>query len=209
MTPIQMLQRKIGAKPDGEIGPKTIRIFCEFYNLTEDQACHFFGQCEHETGGFRSYEENLNYSLEALLRVFPKYFKNKEEAHEFHRKPQLIANRVYGGRMGNTEPNHGWMYRGRGAVQLTGFTNYKLFSEFQKDPSILTSPGQVADKYAFDSAIYFFKRNKIFQLIEDVSDKSILVVSKAINVGNPFTSVTPKGLADRVAKTNKYKSMLV
>jgi putative chitinase len=204
MSPIEILQRKIGVNPDGDFGPKSFEAFCDFYKLTQPQAAHFLGQCEHETGGFKVWEENLNYSKEALLRVFPKYFKTIEEATAFHRKPQLIANRVYGGRMGNTDPNHGWLYRGRGAVQLTGRSNYKLFSEFQKDPSILESPGQVSDKYAFDSAIYFFDSKKLFRLIEDVSDKSILVVSKAINVGNPFSSVTPHGMEDRIAKTKKY-----
>jgi putative chitinase len=106
--------------------------------------------------------------------------------------------------MGNTEPNDGWLYRGRGAVQLTGKDNYRAFSVFQKDPSILESPGQVADKYAFDSAIYFFTRNKVFQLAKDLTDNSILAVSRAVNVGNPNSKVTPHGMADRIEKTKKY-----
>lgn len=204
MNPVQLLQQKIGAKPDGDFGPKSFEAFHKFYKLTPVQAAHFLGQCEHETGGFRLWEENLNYSAPSLLSTFPKYFKTQQETLEFQRKPQLIANRVYGGRMGNTEPNDGWLYRGRGAVQLTGKDNYRAFSIFQKDPSILESPGQVADKYAFDSAIYFFTRNKVFQLAKDLTDTSILAVSRAVNVGNPNSRVTPHGMADRIAKTKKY-----
>jgi putative chitinase len=204
MTPVQMLQQKIGVKPDGDFGPKSFEAFYEFYKLTPVQAAHFLGQCEHETGGFRLWEENLNYSASSLLSVFGKYFKTAADAAQNQRKPQLIANRVYGGRMGNTEPNDGWLYRGRGAVQLTGRDNYKAFSTFQKDPSILESPGQVADKYAFDSAIYFFTRNKVFQLAKDLTDNSILAVSRAVNVGSPSSKVIPHGMADRIEKTKKY-----
>ncbi len=204
MTPVQLLQSKIGVNPDGDFGQKSFEAFCKFYKFTPVQAAHLLGQCEHETGGFRIWEENLNYSASGLLTVFGKYFKTQDEANQFQRKPQLIANRVYGGRMGNTETNDGWLYRGRGAVQLTGKDNYKAFSIFQKDPSIIESPGQVADKYAFDSAIFFFTRNKVFQVAKDLTDNSILAVSRAVNVGNPNSTANPHGMADRIEKTKKY-----
>jgi putative chitinase len=208
MNPVQLLQQKIGAKPDGDFGPKSFEAFCEFYKLNKVDAAHFLGQCEHETGGFRVWEENLNYSSVGLLKTFPKYFKNKEEADLFQSKPQAIANRVYGGRMGNDAENDGWFYRGRGAIQLTGKSNYIAFANWQKDQSIVNSPGQVSDKFAFDSALFFFNRNKIFQLVDDLTDKSILVVSKAVNIGNPLSKATPHGMEDRIAKTKKYQSFI-
>lgn len=208
MNPIQLLQQKIGAKPDGDFGPKSFELFCKFYKMKPVHAAHFLGQCEHETGGFRIWEENLNYSTQGLLKTFPKYFKTQAEADQFQRKSQDIANRVYGGRMGNKEPNDGWLYRGRGAVQLTGRDNYTAFAAWQKDPLIIESPGLVANKYAFDSALYFFNRNKIFQLVDDVSDKSILVVSKAVNIGNANSKLIPHGMPDRTSKTKKYAEFI-
>lgn len=83
----------------------------------------------HETGGaMQPVEENLNYSAEGLRRVFPKYFLPGEE-HEFARKPERIANRVYSNRMGNgrDESGDGWRFRGRGLVQITGRDNYRTY----------------------------------------------------------------------------------
>jgi putative chitinase len=208
MNPLQLLQQKIGAKPDGDFGPKSFGLFCSFYKISPVHAAHFLGQCEHETGGFRVWEENLNYSAQSLLKIFPKYFKDIKDAEQLQRKAQLIANRVYGGRMGNKDLNDGWLYRGRGAVQLTGRDNYTAFANWQKDLSIIESPGQVADKYAFDSALFFFNRNKILQLVDDVSDNSILVVSRAVNVGNPNSKVLPHGMPDRITKTKKYAAFI-
>lgn len=91
--------------------------------------CHFLAQVAHESGEFRYKKENLNYSKDALLRVFGKYFDEKE-AEACARKPQEIANIVYGGRMGNVNTNDGWKYRGRGLIQLTGKNNYKACSDF-------------------------------------------------------------------------------
>jgi len=110
--------------------------------------------------------------------------------------------------MGNTEPNHGFLYRGRGAVQLTGKDNYRAFSEWKKDPSILTHPEQVATVYAFDSALWFFERNRVWRHTTDLSEQSILAVSRAINVGNANSTVMPHGLRDRIQKTLKYSAFI-
>lgn len=88
-----------------------------------------FGQCAHESGGFLHRFENLNYSEASLLRVFKKYFKPPFKASDYARKPEKIANRVYGGRMDNgpESSGDGWRYRGRGYIQLTGKANYTSF----------------------------------------------------------------------------------
>ena len=85
---------------------------------------HFLAQFGHETGGFKRLVENLNYSAEGLLATWPSRF-NKSTAAQMARKPELIANHVYGGRLGNTQPGDGWKYRGRGGFQLTGRENYR------------------------------------------------------------------------------------
>ena len=83
---------------------------------------HFFAQVLHESGCMRFDMENLNYSSDALRKVFGKYFTTQEEADAYARQPERIANRVYANRMGNRgeASGDGWKYRGRGLIQLTG-----------------------------------------------------------------------------------------
>lgn len=207
MTPIQLLQKQLNLVPDGIIGEKTFQKLSLKWNLNNYQLAHFLGQCEHETGGFTIWEENLNYSSEGLLKVFPKYYKDSLLAVKHQRKPKMIANHVYGNRMGNNQPDDGWLYRGRGAIQLTGRTNYRLFAEYVNDPSIMDFPNHVSMKYVFDSALWFFTENNLFRFCNGISDESILKLSKAINLGNPNSSIMPHGFQDRRSKTLKYASL--
>lgn len=86
-------------------------------------------QIKAETGDFSSKEEDLNYSPKRLLEVFPRYFKNLQDAKNVaNQGPKAIADRVYGGRMGNA-PDEGYKYRGRGLIQLTGKDNYKTYGD--------------------------------------------------------------------------------
>lgn len=171
------------------------------YNLTTIQLAHFAGQLSHESFDFKITSENLNYSAERLLQVFPKYF-NEKNVILYARKPIKIANRVYANRMGNADENSGdgWKYRGRGYIQLTGKNNYLAFSKFIGEDCI-QNPDLVSQKYALESAIWFFFENKIFSLCKDLSDDSIKKVTKIINGGL-------NGFADRKAKTLKYYNLL-
>jgi len=172
------------------------------WDLTPIQLAHLLGQCEHETGGFNIWEENLNYSSLGLLNVFPKYYPDKLLAIKHERKPSLIANHVYGGRMGNNQPNDGWHFKGRGAIQLTGRTNYRLFSEYLKDGGeIMVSPQMVAHAYAFDSALWYFKERNLFNKCIDLSEQTITAVSKVVNGGI-------NGLQDRITKTKQYEKFI-
>ena len=84
----------------------------------------FIAQVGHESGQLTRMVENLNYSAERLQAVWPNRF-DAALATQVARKPEQIANIVYGGRMGNTLPGDGWKYRGRGLIQLTGANNYR------------------------------------------------------------------------------------
>lgn len=196
---LKSLQSKIGVTPDGVFGPSTMRKAMEFYKLTPIRAAHFFGQTAHETGGFKLFSENLNYSVQGLQSVFGKYFPgNLEESYA--RNPEKIANRVYASRMGNGDEKSGdgWKYRGRGALQLTGKDNYKAFAQYLGKPEIITNPDLVATEYAFESAMFFFDKNKLWSICDQgINDAAILSLTKRINGGTI-------GLADRNEKTKTY-----
>lgn len=202
MTEIEKLQSKIGTKPDGQFGRLSARAFKVYYNLTSSEAAHFLGQCYHETGGFRRFEENLNYSYLGLMKTFKKYF-DSVSAKEYSRKPEHIASRVYANRMGNGDEasGDGWKFRGRGAIQLTGKNNYRLFSSFKNDPEILANPDKVRTDYCFDAALWYFQRFDVWQKCGEVTTYSIGKVTRAINGGT-------NGIDDRTKHTQHFYEML-
>lgn len=196
---LKSLQEKIGVTADGAFGPGTLKAAMAYYKLTPVRAAHFFAQTSHETGGFKAFSENLNYSAQGLQGIFGKYFPgNLEESYA--RQPEKIANRVYADRMGNGNEasGDGWKYRGRGALQLTGKANYQAFADYLKKPEVLTNPDLVATTYAFESAMFFFDKNKLWSICDQgVNDAAILALTKRINGGT-------HGLEDRNTKTKKY-----
>jgi len=204
---VKDFQRANNLQADGVIGPVTFAAFCMAYDLTPVQATHFLAQCHHESAGFTALSENLNYSAEGLRATFPSRY-DTELALKHERKPSVIANHVYGGRMGNVEPNDGWRFRGRGPLQLTGRSNYQRFSDGLGLPAIVDAPDLVATKYAFSSAIWFFRVNKIFDLCTDTSPETVLKVSRAVNLGNPNSTKKPNGLADREKQTIFYSKFI-
>jgi putative chitinase len=200
---LKKLQEKIGATPDGSFGPNTLKKAMEYYKMTPERAAHFFAQTAHETGEFKLFSENLNYSAKGLQTTFGKYFPgNLEESYA--RQPEKIASRVYADRMGNGNEasKDGWLFRGRGALQLTGKSNYKAFSDYLKKPEVMTNPDLVANDFAFESAIFFFDKNKLWDICDKgISDATILSLTKRINGGT-------NGLDHRSALTKKYYEWL-
>jgi len=148
---------------------------------TQEQVAAFLAQCSHESGHFTMVKENLNYSWEALRRVFPKYFPLDEVAMQYNRNPEKIANKVYGNRMGNgpESSGDGYKYCGRGLIQLTGKDNYKAFSDFVNIPDIMEDPSMVeGPELAVLSAGWFWHKNKLNDKAGDVK-----AVTKTINGG--------------------------
>ena len=160
---------------------------------------HFLSQLSHESGGLKYSEENLNYSAQALRSVFGKYFKSKEIAEEYARKPEKIANRVYANRMGNgnEESGDGWKYRGRGLIQLTGKENYQNFAN-DHGVDCVNNPDLILDpEIALTSACWFWKKRKI-NAHADKDD--IHMVTKRINGGN-------NGILDRIQWLDSSKNL--
>ena len=200
---LKSLQEKIGTTPDGAFGPGTLKAAMAFYKLTPERAAHFFAQTAHETGEFKLFTENLNYSADGLKKTFGKYFPG-DLSNSYARNPEKIANRVYGSRMGNGDETSGdgFRFRGRGALQLTGKANYEAFVKFLNLPDLINTPDLVASTYAFESAIFFFDRNKLWSICDQgVTDASILSLTKRINGGT-------NGLDHRSALTKKYYGWL-
>jgi putative chitinase len=196
---LKNLQTKIGVVADGGFGPGTIKAAMVFYKLTPLRAAHFFAQTGHETGEFKLFAENLNYSADGLKKIFPKYFPGNL-AEGYARNPEKIANLVYGNRMGNgaESTGEGFKFRGRGALQLTGKDNYTAFSKYLNKPEVLANPDLVATEFAFESAMFFFDKNKLWDICDKgVDDTTITALTKRINGGTI-------GLDHRKVLTLKY-----
>lgn len=197
------LQEKIGVKPDGSFGPATLKAAMLYYKMSPERMAHFFGQTAHETGGFQLFTENLNYSATGLKETFTKYFPDNL-AEAYARQPEKIASRVYADRMGNGNEasKDGWKFKGRGALQTTGKENYQEFANLIKKPEIMTNPDLVATDYAFEAAIFFFDKNKLWAICDKgVNDITILALTKKINGGT-------NGLSDRSSLTKRYYDWL-
>jgi putative chitinase len=161
---------------------------------TPKRVAAFIAQCAHESGGFKFLKENLNYKAESLVKVFPKYFKDMATAKAYEKQPAKIANKIYGGRMGNGDEasGDGYRYCGRGLIQLTGKDNYSWFAA-----SLEISVEEAAEyletfEGAAQSACWFWENNNLNSLA-DRGD--ILAMTKKINGGTI-------GLEDRIKHYN-------
>jgi len=170
-----------------ELGGKT--LLDEYEINTPKRIAAFMAQCGHESGGFVFLSENLNYSAQGLMRVFPKYFPDQATANAYARNPEKIANRVYANRMGNGDEasGQGFKFRGRGLIQVTGKDNYFWFAS-----SLNITPEEAAEymqtfEGAAQSACWYWE-NASLNKLADAGD--ILTMTKRINGGTI-------GLADR------------
>jgi len=195
------LEKLKGHVPDAVIAqiPDTAAKF----NITNPlRLAHFLAQCGHESGGFRAVSENLNYSAKGLVGTFPKYV-SAATAAQYERKPEMIASKVYGSRMGNGDEasKEGYKFRGRGYIQLTGKSNYTNFAKFIGEDTI-ANPDLVATKYPLASAAFFFDSNKLWSICDKGADTAtVTAVTKRVNGGTI-------GLADRIKHFNEYYDLL-
>ena len=195
------LENLKGHVPDAVIAqiPDTASKF----NITNPlRLAHFLAQCGHESGGFKAVSENLNYSAKGLVGTFGKYF-NATTAAQYERKPEMIASRVYGGRMGNGDEStkEGYKFRGRGYIQLTGKSNYTALTKFIGEDCV-NNPDLVATKYPLASAAFFFDSNKLWSICDKGADTAtVTAVTKRVNGGTI-------GLDDRIKHFNEYYALL-
>jgi putative chitinase len=193
--------------------PHVQSALARFSINTPMQVAGWIAQCAHESAGFKTLTENLNYSADTMAVVWPTRFavlgpdkkpvkvKGKNQPNKFalalHRKPEMIANAVYSNRMGNgnIESGEGWKFRGRGLKQLTGKSNHIQASkglgvDLVTNPDLLLEP-----QWAALSAAWFWAENKCGP-IADSGD--FVALTKRINGGTI-------GLEDR---QKRYKAVL-
>jgi len=209
-APIQPVANVGGLKLDklrGHIPDAVIAMIpdtaAKFQINTPLRLAHFLAQCGHESGGFRATQENLNYSAKGLNGIFKKYFPTEASAAAYARNPQKIANKVYGGRMGNglEASGDGYKFRGRGYIQLTGKDNYTAFGKAIGE-DICANPDKVASAYALLSAAWFFSKNGLHKMADGgATDQEVTSITKRVNGGTI-------GLADRIKHFKEYYHLL-
>ena len=195
------IEKLRGHVPDSVIAqiPETAKKF----NITNNlRLAHFLSQCSHESGGFKSVSENLNYSADGLKKTFGKYFPGTL-SESYAKQPEKIASRVYGDRLGNGAENtkEGYKFRGRGFIQLTGKVNYVSFTKFIGEDCV-SNPDLVATKYPLASAGFFFDSNKLWSTCDQgFTDEIVTKVTKRVNGGT-------NGLPDRIKHFKEFYNLL-
>jgi putative chitinase len=167
---------------------------------TVPRVAAFLAQTAHESGGYKALKENLNYRAETLMKVWPRYFPNMEIANQYAHKQEAIANRAYGGRMGNgpEASGDGFKYCGRGLIQLTGKDNYTSFAESIETPVEEIPEFLGTFEGAVQSACWFWENNNLNQFADS---GDMLTLTKRINGGT-------LGLDERVAHYNHAMHIL-
>jgi putative chitinase len=156
----------------------------------EFRLSHFLAQLLHESGGLTRTVESLNYTALRITQVWPTRFPTVASAQPYARKPAALANKVYGGRMGNTvQADDGWRYIGRGMLQLTGRENYTrvgaaLGIDLAGDPDLVLRP-----EFSLSAAAVVWKGcgGNEFADLDDLRK-----VTRAINGG--YTGLLERGV---------------
>lgn len=146
----------------------------------------FLGQILHESAGLERLSENLDYSARRLCEVWPGRFPTLDAAKPYARNPEALANRVYGGRMGNNQPGDGWIFRGRGPIQLTGRDNYAFVGDLMGQDLVSLPELMEQPRYALEATIHWWEDRIPDSMLGDPER-----VTKRVNGGLI-------GLADRV-----------
>lgn len=177
-----------------QVKPTTAAIWSEVFAAAvgvdtfskgDEDLRNFLGQVLHESCMLELLEENLNYSAPRLCAVWPSRFPSIGAAAPYARNPQALANKVYGGRLGNTAPGDGWAYRGRGLIQVTGRANYELVERLS-GLRVLSNPALLAQPLpALQASIAWWERKVPDHVLHDPE-----AVTLAVNGGT-------NGLADR------------
>lgn len=192
---------KLGINPDWL---NWLQKTCDRYSINNtNRQAYFLGQCMHESGNFKILQENLHYSANGLKAVWGSRFPTDEIANKYANHPDMIANKVYAGRMGNgdEESGDGWKYRGRGIIQCTGKSLYQTLSD-ALNIDLINDPDMLLQQpYAVMSAGYFWNKKNLNELADQNNYEATKEMTKRINGGF-------NGLDDRILKIEQAKKVL-
>jgi putative chitinase len=145
----------------GEVQP-------EKFSRGMDDLLAFLPQVLHETGLLERTQENLTYtSAERIRAVWPSRFPTLESARPFVRNPEALANKVYGGRMGNTRPGDGSRYRGRGLIMVTGYDGYLWLGDLMGQDLTVNETLLEGPIYAACSAVHWWEGRVADSMLAD------------------------------------------
>jgi putative chitinase len=135
----------------------------------------FLGQILHESSWLTRLEEGLSYSAERLMQVWPRRFPTLGDAYPYEHNPEALANRVYGGRMGNVNPGDGWAFRGRTPIQITGRGAYAVVGglmgqDLEANPELLDQP-----HFALEACIHWWEQRIPDDVLGDTEKVTRLV----------------------------------
>jgi putative chitinase len=140
------------------------------------------------------------YNINTPLRITHFLAQVLHESGRFAWFTEFASGKAYEGRtdLGNTQPGDGTKFKGRGAIQITGRSNYNIISKnleinFTDNPDLLTKT-----EYAILSAGWYWNKRKLNKYA-DIDD--IRGITKRVNGGF-------NGLQERTAYYNKIKSVL-
>lgn len=163
------------------------------YGLAADRGnvVEFLAQCAHESQEFNRLEENLNYSAQRLMAVWPKRFPTLASAVPYARNPAALANRVYANRMGNRNEasGDGWRTRGRGLIMVTGTDNYVRVGKLIRDLNLLQHPERLSspEGAAMSAAAWWMDNPRLRALAVDESDDDdeadFVAITRIVNGG--------------------------
>ena len=212
------IQRKLGAVPDGDFGRASYaalfstlgardkapalglgaaKHFPAYRIDTPLRIAHWMAQFGVESKGFTDFDEDLSYSAERMCEVWPGRFPTLASALPYARNPEALANKTYGGRMGNTQPGDGWRYRGRPA--LTGRDNYTACAA-RTGLDLVNNPDLASDPVNFVLIGCDYWGQHGINPFADADD--IVTITERINGARI-------GLADRRAALAKAKGLLL
>lgn len=167
-----------------QVKPYTAAIWSEIFAVCvvdgtfsrgDEDLQAFLGQVLHESCMLERLEENLNYSAERLMKVWPSRFPTLASARPYARSPEALANKVYGGRLGNVKPGDGWRYRGGGLIMVTGLDNYRRVERLSglrcvANPELLRQPLP-----ALQASIAWWERNVRDAILRDPEQVTLAV----------------------------------
>ena len=193
---VQQLAKMLPGNPNVKNWFNSFALFFPDTELdTIERIAAFIAECSVESGNFTQLNENLNYSAEGLMRVWPRRFPNVEFTNQYARQPEKIANYVYANRMGNgnEESGDGWLFHGRGIIQITGRSSYQDFANYTNMPIEEVCDYLLTVDGATESACWFWKTQNLNHYLET---QGIDKVSRIVNGGDT-------GLLERRANYNQ------